>query len=162
EQKAGFEEDGSMNLQEIKELIKLIDQTAIAELSLDSGGVKVAIRKAVVKGPLPAEEDSFLPPPVQENAGQPVPAAEKMPETAGLTPVKSPMVGTFYSAPAPDAPPFVRVGDVVQKGQVLCIIEAMKLMNEIKSEAAGEIVKILVENGQPVEYGQDLFLIREK
>ncbi|AEG15505.1 acetyl-CoA carboxylase, biotin carboxyl carrier protein [Desulfofundulus kuznetsovii DSM 6115] len=164
EQKTGRKEDGSMNLQEIKELIKLIDQTAIAELSLESAGVKVAIRKAGAQGtmPAPAGEDSPVSPPARETAAPPVPAPEKSIDTTGLTVIRAPMVGTFYRAPAPDAPPFVQVGDVVEKGQTLCIIEAMKLMNEIESEVAGEIVEILVENGQPVEYGQELFLIREK
>ena len=78
----------------------------------------------------------------------------------GLHLIKSPIVGTFYSAPAPNAPPFVKLGDVVQVGQVLCIIEAMKLMNEIESEVAGELVRVYVENGQPVEYGQSLFAIK--
>ncbi|RKO66763.1 acetyl-CoA carboxylase biotin carboxyl carrier protein [Desulfofundulus salinus] len=164
EQKPGRKEDGSMNLQEIKELIKLIDQTAIAELSLESAGVKVAIRKAGAQGtmPAPAGEDSPVPPPARETAAPPAPAPEKTIDTTGLAVIRAPMVGTFYRAPAPDAPPFVQVGDVVEKGQTLCIIEAMKLMNEIESEVAGEIVDILVENGQPVEYGQELFLIREK
>jgi acetyl-CoA carboxylase biotin carboxyl carrier protein len=84
-------------------------------------------------------------------------------ETEGtdLAPIKSPMVGTFYSAPAPDAAPYVKVGDRVGKGTVVCIVEAMKLMNEIRSEADGRVVKILVENGQPVEYGQTLFLLSQ-
>jgi oxaloacetate decarboxylase alpha subunit len=156
---AGFEEGERMNLQEIKELIRLIDQTAITELSLDSGGVKVAIRKGGGgKGISPGEGPVFAMP-EQEDAGAAEPTARK---TAGaeLVPVKSPVVGTFYSAPAPGEPPYVQVGDYVEKGAVLCIIEAMKLMNEIKAEVAGEIAEVLVENGEPVEYGQDLFLIR--
>ncbi|MDQ0286561.1 oxaloacetate decarboxylase alpha subunit [Desulfofundulus luciae] len=163
-QEAGRKEEGSMNLEEIKELIKLIDQTAIAELSLESAGVKVAIRKAGAQGtmPAPAGDDSPGPPPARETAAPPAPAPKKNVDPTGLAVIRAPMVGTFYRAPAPDAPPFVQVGDVVEKGQTLCIIEAMKLMNEIESEVAGEIVDILVENGQPVEYGQELFLIREK
>ncbi|SHF58231.1 oxaloacetate decarboxylase, alpha subunit [Desulfofundulus australicus DSM 11792] len=162
--KAGRKEDGSMNLQEIKELIKLIDQTDIAELSLESAGVRVAIRKAGAQGIIPAPEKEAPPVPVQarEAAAPPAPEREKNVDISGLTVIRSPMVGTFYRAPAPDAPPFVQVGDQVTKGQILCIIEAMKLMNEIESEVSGEIVDILVENGQPVEYGQELFLIREK
>jgi acetyl-CoA carboxylase biotin carboxyl carrier protein len=89
-----------------------------------------------------------------------VPAAEAGPE-AGAHIVKSPIVGTFYDAPSPDAEPFVKLGDRVKNGQVLCIVEAMKLMNEIESDAAGEIVKMYVKPGQPVEYGQALFAIRQ-
>lgn len=158
---AAGEEEKEMNLQEIKELIRLIDQTAITELSLDSGSVKVAIRKGGGGIPFaggyapaaPEQED------VQDAGKSAVPAAKKA-GAADLVPVKSPVVGTFYSAPAPGEPPYVRVGDYVEKGAVLCIIEAMKLMNEIRSEVAGEIAEVLVENGEPVEYGQDLFLIR--
>ena len=89
-------------------------------------------------------------------------AADSSPQesTEDLYIIKSPIVGTFYNAPSPNAPPFVKLGDVVQVGQALCIIEAMKLMNDIESEAAGEIVRIYVENGQPVEYGQSLFAIK--
>lgn len=161
EQKNDLKEDDGMNLQEIKELVKLVDQTAIAELSLDSAGVKVVIRKAGAKGTIPVEE-GFDPPQATKVTSKPVPATKQDLDTNGLTPIKSPMVGTFYCAPAPDAPPFVQVGNLVEKGQTLCIIEAMKLMNEIKSEVDGEITAILTENGQPVEYGQDLFLIRKK
>lgn len=102
--------------------------------------------------------------PVEENTAEVVLKEEGKEETEevideNMIVVKSPMVGTFYRAPAPDAPPYVEVGDIVKEGQVLCIIEAMKLMNEIKTDCAGKIAKILVENGQPVEYGQHLFLI---
>jgi len=158
------EEGKPMELHEIKELIKLIDQTDIAEVSLESAGVKVAIRKAGARvqsagesvpaaAPAPAPSAPAASPPAQ---------AEEKEATAGLTAVTAPMVGTFYRSPAPDAAPFVQVGDVVHKGQTLCIIEAMKLMNEIESEVAGEVVEIAVENATPVEYGQTLFLIREK
>lgn len=169
-----------MNLQEIKELIKLVDQTAIAELSLEAAGVKVAIRKATsrladkkadvsVEPSMDnlAEIGEFLSPSclsqeeVKELCLPEVVSYEPGAGDNGLLSVKSPLVGTFYRAPAPDAPPFVQVGDVVQKGQVLCIIEAMKMMNEIESEFSGKVVDILVENGQVVEYGQELFLIQK-
>ena len=94
-------------------------------------------------------------------AAVPAPAAPPAPEE-GLHMVKSPIVGTFYEAPSPGAPPFVKAGDMVEVGQVLCIVEAMKLLNEIECDAAGEIVKKLAVNGQPIEYGQDLFVIRPK
>jgi len=141
-----------MDLREIRELVKLIDQTGISELSIESNGIKVAIKKNP-GGPGRAEE-------------QPVPAAFTAPaerkeeDAQKYIPVVSPMVGTFYRAPAPDVPPYVQPGDVVQKGQTLCLIEAMKMMNEIKAEVTGEVVEILVENGEPVEYGQPLFYLR--
>ncbi|OAT86534.1 acetyl-CoA carboxylase biotin carboxyl carrier protein [Desulfotomaculum copahuensis] len=157
-------EDEPMDLNEIKELIKLIDQTDIAEVSLESAGVKVAIKKAGARGQAPVLEPSTSIPaePVRETAPSPPAAPQQENAVSGLTPVTAPMVGTFYRAPSPDAAPFVQVGDVVHKGQTLCIIEAMKLMNEIESEVAGEVVEIALENASPVEYGQTLFLIREK
>ncbi|MCL6635091.1 MAG: acetyl-CoA carboxylase biotin carboxyl carrier protein [Peptococcaceae bacterium] len=161
---AAAKEVRKMNLQDVKELIRLINETDITEVSLESDGVKVAIRRSQGRT---AESAAQAPaPPVQsvpregaETPAAPVQAAREV--RPGLTPVVAPMVGTFYRAPAPDEPPYVRVGDRVKKGQTLCIIEAMKLMNEIVSEVDGEIVEIMVENGQPVEYGQTLFLIKE-
>jgi len=118
---------------------------------------------AVQASPPPAHEagvshptTSHAPPPGKHAAG-----AEPAPEE-GLHMVRSPIVGTFYESPSPGSPPFVKVGDVIEAGQVLCIVEAMKLMNEIEADAAGELVKILVNNGQPIEYGQELFAIRPK
>jgi acetyl-CoA carboxylase biotin carboxyl carrier protein len=92
----------------------------------------------------------------------PAPAAKEAPPDEGLHIVRSPIVGTFYESPSPGSPPFVKAGDTVEAGQVLCIVEAMKLMNEIEADASGEIVKKLVANGQPIEYGQELFAIRPK
>lgn len=145
-----------VNIKEIRELLKLLEESDVTEFSLETAGTKLTIRKgsghsvredAVKETPLPA--------PAAKAEKEAVPAED-------LVTVQAPMVGTFYRAPAPDAPPYVQVGDVVEVGQVLCIIEAMKLMNEIQTEVAGEIVEILVENGHPVEYGQPLFLIRKK
>ncbi|HSH00007.1 MAG TPA: acetyl-CoA carboxylase biotin carboxyl carrier protein [candidate division Zixibacteria bacterium] len=107
----------------------------------------------VTAAPAPAPP---APPVAPQTAPAPAPAA---PDTSSLVEIKSPMVGTFYSAPSPDSPAFVKVGDSVDVGTVVCIVEAMKLMNEIESEAKGKIAKILVENGQPVEFGQPLFVI---
>jgi len=148
-----------MHLEEIRELIKLLNETDVTEFSLESQGVKISIKKGKVGG-APALETS--PPPVPSVATMPAAPAEPEREERdeSLVTVVAPMVGTFYRAPAPDAPPYVEIGDTVREGQVLCIIEAMKLMNEIEAEVAGEIVDILVENGQPVEYGQPLFLIK--
>jgi len=141
-----------MDLREIRELVKLIDQTGISELSIESNGMRVAIKKN--HGGPPGAQEGPAPAALAAPAG----TIEKDP--AQFTPVVSPMVGTFYRAPAPDAPPYVQPGDVVQKGQTLCLIEAMKMMNEIKAEAAGKVVEVLAENGAPVEYGQPLFYLQ--
>src|SRR5262249_50302120 len=143
-----------------------------AEFELEREDVKVRIKRAVDQS-VPSVQ--YIPAPIAGSAGAiAVPAAVAPPggtaaeaapparEEDGLQTVKSPIVGTFYESPSPGEPPFVKIGDQVEVGQVLCIIEAMKLMNEIESEHAGEIVKRLVQNGQPVEYGQPLFAIRPR
>jgi acetyl-CoA carboxylase biotin carboxyl carrier protein len=155
-----------MNQKELKELIEFLIEKDIAEFELERGDVKVRIRRGE-----PAESRYYAPPGVpvpgapapgaEVAAAPPPPAAPKEPvPEAGLHAVKSPIVGTFYEAPSPGAPPFVKVGDTVEVGQVLCIVEAMKLLNEIEVDVAGEIVKKLVTNGQPIEYGQELFMVR--
>jgi len=153
-------EGKKMNLSEIKELIKMLDETDICELHLESAGVKVSIKKTGAgSANLPAGEFPF-----KENTSEvrTEKQAEKTVETKeNLIPIVAPMVGTFYRAPAPEAAPFVEVGQMVTEGQTVCIIEAMKLMNEIETEVSGRIVDILVENGQPVEYGQTLFLVEK-
>jgi len=153
-----------MNLKELKELIEMLKDTDISELEIERSGVKVRLRKGgdVTFHPaMPRMEyppATFVAPAIVET---PAPAADKPVEQAGKNQVKvtSPIVGTFYRSSSPDKPAYVEVGDIVKKGQVLCIIEAMKLMNEIESEASGKIVQILIENGQPVEYGQPLYVI---
>lgn len=161
-----------MNQKELKELIEFLIEKDIAEFELERGDVKVRIKRGVDAGVSPAAEmryvhvapPSALPAEYPPASAAPAAAAAAKPKTAaeetGLHEVKSPIVGTFYEAPSPGAPAFVKVGDAVQVGQVLCIIEAMKLMNEIEADVSGEIVKRLVSNAQPVEYGQVLFLIR--
>lgn len=156
-----------MNVDEIRELIKLATETGIAELEVQRGQDRVRIRRAAftsheitVGGPTPSTPAAA--------ASASVPAASfeaprehtEPPADPNLVLVKSPIVGTFYESPSPDAPPFVRVGERVQPGHVLCIIESMKLMNEIEAEMAGVIETQLVRNGQPVEYGEALFAIR--
>lgn len=158
-----------MNLKEIKELIEILKGTDISEIEVERSGVKVRLRKgteAVVPATVaPRMEYHHVVAPPQAAPALAAPAAApaaKAPEAAKSAQgtITSPIVGTFYRAPAPDKPPYVQVGDSVKKGQVLCIVEAMKLMNEIESEFAGKVVQILIENGQPVEYGQPLFIIQ--
>jgi acetyl-CoA carboxylase biotin carboxyl carrier protein len=163
-----------MNLKELKELIEFLIEKDIAEFELERGDVKVRIKRAGEHTVVHAhgEPRYFAVPPAPGAAPElggmpalaspvPVPPAAPAPEE-GLHTVKSPIVGTFYEAPSPGAPPFVKVGDTVELGQVLCIVEAMKLLNEIESDVAGEIAKKLAANGQPIEYGQELFVIRPK
>jgi acetyl-CoA carboxylase biotin carboxyl carrier protein len=158
-----------MNQKELKELIEFLIEKDIAEFELERGDVKVKIKRAAEPALPDSRYFAVHPAPATVLATAPVPAtvspttepaaAPAIPEEQ-LQPVRSPIVGTFYEAPSPGAPPFVKVGDPVEVGQVLCIVEAMKLMNEIECDVAGEIVKKLVTNGQPIEYGQELFLIR--
>jgi acetyl-CoA carboxylase biotin carboxyl carrier protein len=169
-----------MTIDEIRELIQLASETGVAELEVQRGDSRVRIRRAAF-APQPQEfvmAPTAYPVPVQVQAPAPAVAAPAVPASAPLAAsaayeapkekpsdptqvlVKSPIVGTFYEGPAPGAPPFVQVGSRVQAGQVLCIIESMKLMNEIESEASGILESKLVRNGQPVEYGEALFAIR--
>ncbi|MGC2324540.1 MAG: acetyl-CoA carboxylase biotin carboxyl carrier protein [Terriglobales bacterium] len=158
-----------MNQKELKELIEFLIEKDIAEFELERGDVKVRIKRASEAHGLAPAEVRFVHAapspalPVERSASPASASPEKAKpaaEESGLHEVKSPIVGTFYEAASPGAPAFVKAGDVVQAGQVLCIIEAMKLMNEIEADISGEIVKRLVSNAQPVEYGQVLFLIR--
>ena len=161
-----------MNLKEIRELIEFLKEQDIAEFELERGDVKVRIKRGaepvasthetryvtMPQAVMPTAEASAAAP-----APQVVEALEKKPEAPpeeNLHIVKSPIVGTFYESPSPGAPPFVKPGDKVALGQVICIVEAMKLMNEIESDVAGEIFKMLVANNQPIEYGQPLYAIR--
>ncbi len=139
-----------MELDDLKGLIELLKETDISELQIEKNGVKVKIKREKL---LSAIEFSK---PVISQEKHALEAAE---ETQRLITVTAPIVGTFYRASSPEAEPFVSAGSIVKKGQVLCIIEAMKLMNEIEAEAEGVIRRVLVENGQPVEYGEPLFLI---
>jgi acetyl-CoA carboxylase biotin carboxyl carrier protein len=161
-----------MNQKELKELIEFLIEKDIAEFELERGDVKVKIKRAGEHTVVHTHaEVPYVASPVQESrqasaapsapAPPPASAPQPVPEE-NLHIVKSPIVGTLYEAPSPGAPPFVKVGDVVEVGQVLCIVEAMKLLNEIESDVAGEIVKKMGSNGQPIEYGQELFAIRAK
>jgi len=164
-----------MNLKELKELIEFLIEKEIAEFELERGDVKVRIKRAGEHAVVHTHGDPrfFAVPAVPAVpaelgtipavAAAPAPSAASTPAPEEqLQAVKSPIVGTFYEAPSPGAPPFVKIGDTVEVGQVLCIVEAMKLLNEIESDVAGEIVKKMASNGQPIEYGQELFAIRPK
>jgi acetyl-CoA carboxylase biotin carboxyl carrier protein len=146
-----------MDLRKIKTLIDLVQESGIAELEITEGEERVRISRHGPAGFMPhqASAQMMMSAPV---AAQPVAAAPAVVEPTGHT-LKSPMVGTFYRSPSPGASSFVEIGQTVSKGQTLCIIEAMKLLNEIESDASGVVKSILVENGQPVEYGQPLFII---
>ncbi len=166
-----------MNQKELKELIEFLIEKDVAEFEMERGDIKVKVKRNLpnqvqyvtaaapqMSTPVghfpPASTVGHVPP-----AHTPSAAPSAVPEPVvdsdeGLHIVKSPIVGTYYEAPSPGAPPFIKVGDTVTQGQVLCIVEAMKLMNEIESDVAGEVVRMHVKNGQPVEYGQPLFAIR--
>jgi acetyl-CoA carboxylase biotin carboxyl carrier protein len=151
---------GAVGLAELRQLIRLVQRTGIGELEVSSGDrtVRIAARSHLpVNVGLPPA--AFAPAPERPagTVGGTATSAQQLAEN--LVAITSPMVGTFYRAPAPDADPYVESGDMVEVGQTVCIVEAMKLMNEIESEFRGRVVKILVENAQPVEFGQKLFLI---
>jgi len=163
-----------MNLKELKELILFLKEEGIAEFELERGDVKVRIKRATEPGAAPIVDARYFAVPSAAPAAAPLGAAA-VPAAAPAAPaapaeepqeelhvVRSPIVGTFYESPSPGSPPFVKPGDMISTGQVLCIVEAMKLMNEIESDIAGELVKRLVSNGQPIEYGQELFAIRPR
>jgi acetyl-CoA carboxylase biotin carboxyl carrier protein len=152
-----------MKQQDIDDLRKLIDflkTHKVAEFDIDRGDLKLRLKfqpeTPVAAMPIAAAPASAAPAPV----AAPAPASAPADPDAGLHIVKSPIVGTYYGSPSPGAPSFVGAGDHVEKGQVICIVEAMKLMNEIEADATGEIVRCLVSNGQPIEFGQPLFAIR--
>jgi oxaloacetate decarboxylase alpha subunit len=160
-----------MNNKEIKELVKMLDGTDITEFTFEKEGSKISIKKGI-NSPITSQAPMMQYPTVNlmppgSIPAQPAPPAIPTEEdkNEGLGPnqvlIIAPMVGTFYCAPSPDSEPYVQVGETVEAGQVVCIIEAMKLMNEIESEWRGKIVKLLVENAQPVEYGQPLFVLEK-
>jgi acetyl-CoA carboxylase biotin carboxyl carrier protein len=165
----GFHAKGrTMKIEEIRELIRLMKDNQIGEIDVQAEGERIRLKALQPGGPVgyayPALPAPVTPqqhsvelvghPPV---AGSPPPAAAEQAETGEV--ITSPIVGIFYAAPSPDKPPFVQVGDPVEESSVVCVIEAMKVMNEIKAELRGTVRKVYVENGQPVEYGQPLFLV---
>jgi acetyl-CoA carboxylase biotin carboxyl carrier protein len=163
------------DIADLKQLIEFLKEHQVAEFEVDRGDLKIRLKFNQIGADPPAAGDlARMLTPASQGATHPAPAHTAAPAAAappiaaapienaeeGLHLVKSPIVGTYYGSPSPGAAPFVAPGDRVAKGQVICIVEAMKLMNEIESDAAGEIVKCLVSNGQPIEYGQPLFSIR--
>ena len=153
-----------MNSDEIKELIQIFHESGVAEMEVQRGENRLRLRRG------PTAQELVVPAATPAPGHSPAPAASSPAATSAKpstpdpnhTIVKSPIVGTYYDAPSPDAPPFVKIGDSVEPGQVLCIIESMKLMNEIEAELAGTIVHKLSENGRPVEYGEALFAVRPR
>ncbi len=163
-----------MDLKDIRQIIKIVESSNISEFELEEGGTKVKIIKNTRTNLMAASDVKVVTTQESQSAIQaPIntPVTTSLPKTStseqesvgsnNTVEVRSPMVGTFYRAPSPDADPYVEVGQSVSVGQTLCIVEAMKLMNEIEAEMSGKVVKILVENAQPVEYNQPLFLIEK-
>jgi acetyl-CoA carboxylase biotin carboxyl carrier protein len=147
-----------MDIRKVKKLIELLEESDLAEIEITEGDDSVRISRHSAHSAPAAAATPFAAAPAVAPPGGAAPAEAAPPPPTGTT-VTAPMVGTFYPAPAPGAKPFVQVGSEVQVGDVLCIIEAMKMMNQIESEHAGRIVSILAENGDPVEFGQPLFII---
>jgi len=148
-----------MNIKEIKEMINLMNENGLSELEVEKDDMRIRLKKTATgiegfEGPLVLQGQGGTTQPKLQNGQE---APEK--NVIKTVEIKSPMVGTFYRAPNPEAPAYVEVGQTIEPGQVICIIEAMKLMNEIKSEIKGKILEILVDNAEPVEFGQPLFLI---
>ncbi len=149
-----------LNLNELRELLAILNQTDITELTLKSSDFELTIRKGersesqVVVPPVPPTTSSQVELTAPASESTPASTAEKK-----WVEIISPMVGTFYRSPTPDEPPFVEVGDAIRRGQAVCIIEAMKLMNELEAEINGQVIEILVENGEPIEYGQPLMRV---
>ena len=146
-----------MNIKEIKEMINLMNENNLMELEVEKEGMRIRLRKL---GPDQAQGGPLI---IEKAIGKEKlvpPESEQAPPTAVRSiEIKAPMVGTFYRAPSPESSPYAEIGQVIEPGQIICIIEAMKLMNEIKSEIKGKITEILVENAEPVEFGQPLFLV---
>jgi acetyl-CoA carboxylase biotin carboxyl carrier protein len=155
-----------MNFDDIKRILELVREHDLTEFELEGEGLKLRVRKAGgvahLSAPEPVQPAAPVPPPLVAAPPPPAAVAQPAPEDVELelAVVKSPIVGTFYRSAEPGAAPFVDIGERVRKDQVLCIIEAMKLMNEITSEYEGEIVSVYVENGKPVQYGERLFAIK--
>ena len=148
-----------MNIKEIKEMINLMNENGLIELEIEKDNMRIRLKKGptgfeVLNEPLVMKKDFIPQAPIKDFAGE---GLEKT--DVKTVEIRAPMVGTFYRSPSPEAAPYVETGQIIEPGQVVCVIEAMKLMNEIKSELKGKIIEILVDNAEPVEFGQPMFLI---
>jgi oxaloacetate decarboxylase alpha subunit len=149
-----------VNIKEIKEMINLMNENGIVELEIEKDGMRIKLKKIsagtdALSGPVVVEREKIVqnqPKEITESTSKIIPAARTIE-------IKAPMVGTFYRAPQPEAAPYIEVGQIIEPGEVICIIEAMKLMNEIKSEVKGKVLEILVDSAEPVEFGQPMFLV---
>jgi len=152
-----------MDIKQIQDLIRFVSKSGVNEVSIEQEGFKITIKTnqaaTIVNATIPEAHHVAAPAPVAAAPAAPAPAAEPVADTSKYVTIKSPMIGTFYRSASPEKPLFVNVGDEIKPGSVLCIIEAMKLFNEIEAEISGRIVKILVDNASPVEYDQPLFLV---
>ncbi len=152
-----------MDLNLVRKLVKIVDTTGITDLEIEEDGLRIKVAKKIRNNQVNSQPQMVVQTEsVAANAAvveEKAPAEKSEEPTGNIHEINSPIVGTFYRAPAPDADPYVQVGDSVSPGTVLCVVEAMKLMNEIESDVSGKVVKILVENGKPVEYNQPLFFI---
>jgi oxaloacetate decarboxylase alpha subunit len=150
-----------VNLKEIKEMIALMNDNGLVELEVEKEGMRIRLKKnfseaAALNAPIVIEREVTA---QQDKPKEIAGLGVERPPSAKTAEIKAPMVGTFYRAPSPESPPYVEVGQVIEPGQVICIIEAMKLMNEIKSEIKGKVLEVIVDNAEPVEFGQPLFLV---
>lgn len=157
----------NIDLNQLRELLRILEKRNVTEFEFEDEHVRIRLARGYARGGaepgVGLRGELSAPPPASavSAAGAPAPAAAPVPLDVNLVYVTSPFVGTFYRSPSPDAPPFVDVGSSIREGQALCIVEAMKLMNEIESDCSGVVVEILVENGKPVEFGQKLFRVRK-
>ncbi|RJP28822.1 MAG: acetyl-CoA carboxylase biotin carboxyl carrier protein [Candidatus Omnitrophota bacterium] len=147
-----------MNIKEIKEMINLMNENSLMEMEIEKDGMRIRLKKSSPAGENMQSQILIEKERIVQPAAKAVSEITEK-ENPNSIEIKAPMVGTFYRAPSPEAPPYVEVGQVIEPGQVICIIEAMKLMNEIKSEIKGKIIEILADNAEPVEFGQPMFLI---
>ena len=160
----GITDGGTMDLKDIKAIIDLMRKNSLSEFELENQGFKIKLKRGVTASSAPADEapnvSYSLPNPASSNAQLQAPAPTAPAPVEATLDIKSPMIGTFYRAPSPEAGPYAEVGTEVNPDTVVCIIEAMKVMNEIKAEAKGVITQVMVENAKPVEFGQPLFKLR--
>ncbi len=148
----------NMDFDTVKKVIKIVEESDITALSVEKGDFKVEVRRETGFHHIPMALQHTS----AQHQSQEKPASKSSPEEEGLLVITSPMVGTFYRASSPDSPPYVEEGDDIEKGKIVCIIEAMKLFNEIESDISGKVVKILVDNASPVEFGQKLMLVKKR